>query len=175
MSTYAYAELTRERVNSSPEPPSTPSRPGVSVFADALAALVPAEILAVHAAIVGFLVVDNGDKGKAIQDSSNVGLIAFYALIGLSVILYLFARKPKQPKNRGDWKSWDWIRALIPGMAFVAWTMIQPLSLFDLVVKDNLDTAARSIIALLVAVLLGALSAWFADRANKAEPSTQSS
>ena len=54
MSTLAYAALTARREEASPGTSTTSGAPGMRTFVDALAALVPAEVLSVHAAVLSF-------------------------------------------------------------------------------------------------------------------------
>ena len=52
MSIIAYTQLTNRRDEAAPETSSTKSNPGLKPYIDALAALVPAEGLSLHAIIV---------------------------------------------------------------------------------------------------------------------------
>jgi hypothetical protein len=52
MSTLAFAEFTTKREEAAPGSSSSQNPPGVSTFVDALAALVPAEVLTLHAIIL---------------------------------------------------------------------------------------------------------------------------
>ena len=54
MSTLAYAAMTRAREISKPGKSTTTDSPGVKTYVDALAALVPAELLVAHATILTF-------------------------------------------------------------------------------------------------------------------------
>lgn len=68
------------------------------------------------------------------------------------------------PKVR-SWHVLDYGRVLIPPAAFIAWTMLQPATAFDAVMPD-LSKAARTIIALFAAVLLGLAAAALAGKAD---------
>lgn len=54
MSTLAYAALTAKRQTTSAGESTTSGQPGMKTYVDVLAALVPAEVLAAHAAVLGF-------------------------------------------------------------------------------------------------------------------------
>ena len=52
MSTIAYAQFTTRREAAAPGTSTSASPPGVKTYVDALAALVPAEVLTLHALIL---------------------------------------------------------------------------------------------------------------------------
>ena len=52
MSTLAYAQLTNAREAAPPGTSTTTSKPGIKTYMDAFAALVPAEVLTLHALII---------------------------------------------------------------------------------------------------------------------------
>ena len=54
MSTLAYAAMTSKREVARPGASTTSDAPGVQTYVDALAALVPAEVLTVHGAVLTF-------------------------------------------------------------------------------------------------------------------------
>jgi hypothetical protein len=137
--------------------------PGVNSYVDALAALVPAEVLTVHALILTVTTETSTDAGTTTTITAPDELrVAFYGLLVLSVILYLV------PKLR-SWDRLDYARALIPPAAFVAWTMLQRATAFD-AVMPSLSDAFRTIIALFAAVLLGLAAASLAGQADNQDP-----
>src|SRR3954447_1410357 len=158
MSTLAYAAMTHARLAAEPNKPIKPDSPGIKTYVDALAALVPAEVLAAHATILTFTTkTDNGTV--SITGGAALG-IAFYALIGLSVILYVGGRL-----MTAKWDAWDYARCLIPPLAFVGWTMLQKATAFDAVAGNLLDEATRNVIALIGGVVLGVGAAALAYKA----------
>ena len=54
MSTLAYAAMTRKREEAQPGTSTTSHAPGLKTYVDALAALVPAEVLTAHGAVLTF-------------------------------------------------------------------------------------------------------------------------
>src|SRR5687768_15446016 len=143
MSTLAYAAMTQARVNAPARTSmKTGGSPGVKSYVDALAALVPAEVLAAHATILTFTTSTTG--GTVTITKPQALVIAFYGLIALSLILYAGARL-----MASKWDKWDWVRMLIPGLAFVGWTMLQKATAFDAVTHGVLDEATRNVIAIL--------------------------
>jgi hypothetical protein len=159
MSTLAYAAMTHARLAAEPDKPIKPDSPGIKTYVDALAALVPAEVLAAHATILTFTTkTDNGTV--SITGGPALG-IAFYALIGLSVVLYVGGRL-----MTAKWDAWDYVRSLIPPLAFVGWTMLQKATAFDAVAGNSLDEATRNVIALIGGVVLGVGAAALAYKAD---------
>jgi hypothetical protein len=111
MSTLAYAALTTRRIRATPGTSTTTSPPGVQGYVDAVAALVPAEVLSLHAVIVSMTTATQ----NAVTTITHPGVLrwAFWGLIGLSAVLYLVPRF-RTPDRL------DIARALIPPAAFTA-------------------------------------------------------
>lgn len=147
MSTITYALLTSKREQSPRGTSRSVSPPGMGTMQDALAALVPAEVLLVHALILP-LTTTTKDETTTITEPNTLSW-AFYVLIVMSVLLYVVPRLVN-----GKWDGWDFIRMLIPPLAFIGWTMIQRMTAFD-VIFPNLAEAPRTLVAACLAILLG--------------------
>jgi hypothetical protein len=165
MSTVAYAKMTIARESAKPSTSSTSEPPGVKTYVDTLAALVPAEVLGLHAVILPLTTTKSGDT-TTISDPDTLAW-SFWGLLVLAVLLYVFARR--YTNNQGKWDRLDWIRMLIPAAAFVGWTMLQRATAFDAVCPD-LRHGPRSVIALFLAVVLGAIAAILASKADQKPP-----
>src|SRR4051794_7364855 len=91
MSTLAYGALTRKREEAAPDQSTTTAPPGVKTYVDALTALVPAEILALHAFIISVTTKTEknaaGESVTTITDPATLKWV-FWALLILSVVLY---------------------------------------------------------------------------------------
>jgi hypothetical protein len=164
MSTLAYAQLTEKREAAIPGTSTDKGSPGVRTWIDALAALVPAEVLAVHAALVATMTkAVPGASGEPVTIITNVHTlsIVFYALVALSVLLYASARLVAR-----KWDRLDYVRMLIPAFAFVGWTMLQRTTAFD-AAWPNTSLDARTAIAVIGAVLLGVLASVLAYKADQ--------
>ncbi len=170
MSTLAYAAMTRARETSKPGTSTTTNSPGVKTYVDAIAALVPAEVLVAHATILTFTTKTatnlSGETTVSISDRP-VLVGAFYALIGLSMLLYAAGRL-----MAAKWDKWDWLRVLIPPLAFVGWMMLQKATAFDAVapVSQGFTEAARNVIAIIGGVVLGVAAAALAYKADQKIP-----
>jgi uncharacterized membrane protein YvlD (DUF360 family) len=157
MSTIAFGALTRKRIEAAPGTSREQQPPGMRTYVDALAALVPAEVLAVHAIILSFAT-KTVEGQTTITDKGTIAVV-FWALICLSVLLYFFGRLGKKLQR------WDALRALIPPLAFVGWTMLQKVTAFDTIVPDMAEIP-RIAIALIGAVVLSAASSLLANIAD---------
>ena len=161
MSTLAYAAMTNAREVA---PARTSMRaggsPGVKSYVDALAALVPAEVLAAHATILTFTTKTTGETVTITERPALV--IAFWGLIAVSVILYAGARL-----MASKWDQRDWLRMLIPALAFVGWTMLQKATAFDAVASGLFGEATRNVIAILGGIILGLVAAALAYKADQ--------
>lgn len=121
----------------------------LKTYVDAVAALLPAEVLTLHAVVVSATTKTDGNT-TTIEDVRTLSL-AFWGLVLPSVLLYVSARH-----MANAWTKLDWYRMFIPPVAFFAWTLLQratALDAFELV--QLLDSGARTVIALFVAVLIG--------------------
>ena len=165
MSTLAYAALTTKREQATPGTSTSAAPPGVKSYIDALAALVPAEVLTLHGVILSFTTSKELDQAKTsvtkITEPDTL-FWSFFAFLALSILLYVV------PRLR-IWDRLDYLRAIIPPIAFVAWTMLQRATAFD-AVSPQLGAAPRTVIALFVAVILGVLAAVLANSADQKKP-----
>lgn len=165
MSTLTYAALTTKREKAAPNTSTSKAPPGVSTYLDAVAALVPAEVLTLHGVILTFTTTTK-ESSTTITDG-NALCSAFFGLIVLGVLLYVVPRFQ-------TWEPLDYLRMFIPPVAFLAWTMLQRATAFDalIMVWKGLDTgqAGRSVIALFIAVGLGVLATALAYKADQKKP-----
>lgn len=159
MSTLAYAELTTTRETSKPYTSTKASPPGMGTYVDALAALIPAEVLALHALILS-VTTQVKDNVTTITDAATLQW-AFFGLLVVSVGLYVVARLFAK-----KWDRLDWLRVLIPPLAFVGWTMLQRATAFDALFPD-LSNAPRTVSALFLAVVLGVAATALAYKADR--------
>lgn len=134
---------------------------GSRVFIDALAALLPAEAIALHAALVPLFLKTgdpkSDDSSVTITTTVSQGDVGFAAgvyvfILLLTVLLYVIARRGHA------WQGVDYVRMLIPPAAFTAWTMLQRNTLFDAVFYW-VPISQRMATAIMSAVVL-ALLAW---------------
>ncbi|HXY20842.1 MAG TPA: hypothetical protein VEH83_12675 [Gemmatimonadales bacterium] len=164
MSTLLYGALTTRRLRAEPGTSEDVGAPGLGTYVDALAALVPAEVLALHGLILSVTTSTADRDGFPQVTITQPGTLrwAFGGLILLSVALYLVPRFRTREKL-------DIGRALIPPIAFVAWTMLQRATAFD-AVWPSLGDAPRTVIALFVAAILGIVAARLAGSADRSPP-----
>jgi len=130
-------------------------------YVSAMAALVPSEVLALHALVVSLLT-EAKAEGKIIsvlyKDQETLKN-SFYGMIVLSILLYVI------PKIK-SWDKLDFLRAMIPPLAFTAWTMLQKTTAFDAVCPGMPETR-RLIYALFGAIILGVFSSILTPKAKK--------
>lgn len=171
MSTYLYGLITRRRdatpVGDGPiegMQDDVSAQEPVSHWQDALAALVPAEVLVLHGVAMSFGTTTKGEGQDSVTTITYPDqMIAVYAaMLVLALGLYFLAAK-----SIATWEGW--LRGLCAAGAFVAWTMIQPSTAFD-AFGFQLTTFARIMIAIFAAILLTVLVNWLATRADKSTP-----
>jgi hypothetical protein len=163
MSTIAYAAFTQSREEATPGKSTTTEPPGIKTYVDALAALVPAEVLTLHALFLSATTSTSG--GQTTITAPGALTAAFYGLIGLSVVFYIVARL----SNGGKWDRLDYARVAIPPLAFVGWTMLQRTTAFD-ALGLGMSNASRSVLALFLATVLGIVAASLAYKADQKQP-----
>ena len=184
MSSIAYGVLTRAREGTPAVEKGKSSLGPVKGYIDAVAALVPAEVLAFHAvALQSTTESVEARSQEAIPGESDTSITAaqadpitvithptelMWVFIGLLIaapLLYWLAHR----KKHTTWHRADWLRIAIPPLAFVAWTMLQKSTGFDALKIDMSDTA-RTLIALALAAILGVLATQLAFRADGDHP-----
>ncbi len=174
MSTIAYATLTTKR-HQAPPGRSIDKKapgPGVNSYVDAMAALVPAEVLALHAVILSFTTKTTTVDGKAVIEITDSSTLAwsFWGLVLLCVGLFIVPRLTvSKQEPGGQINKLDWLRAVIPAAALVVWTMLQKATAFD-ALNAGLSDGGRTVIALFGAVVLGALARILAKQADLSTP-----
>lgn len=128
MSSLVYGALTRKREEATPNTSTTTAAPGLGSYVDTLAALVPAEVLGLHAAVLSLTTTTvqnaNGEAVTTITDPMTLKW-AFGVLLLFSIALYFIGHQ------RQNWDGWDFARAAIPPLAFIGWTMAQKATAFD--------------------------------------------
>jgi hypothetical protein len=156
MSTISYAALTSIRNDQARDNNHGQS---VSTYVDAVAALVPAEVLALHAVILSATTETTDGITKITASGTLIG--AFVGLVLLSIGLYVGYRLFKKV-----WDKWDWARMFIPPLSFVVWTMLQRSTAFD-AVYPSLGDAPRTVVALFLTIILGVSATLLAYKANQ--------
>jgi hypothetical protein len=145
---------------------------------------VPAELLAFHALALQFTtetvesegdgsVTSEGGEEVSTESSEAVTVITdpavlkvvFIGLIIAAPLLYIVAHRKLHP----NWHRSDWLRMLIPAVAFVAWTMLQKSTAFD-AIAPGMTEAPRFLIAAAAAVVLGFIAQELAYKADGDHP-----
>jgi hypothetical protein len=130
---------------------------------DAFAALIPAEVLTLHALIISATTQLKDGASTILPDAKLTLQVSFWGLVAMSAALYAVPRY-----TGGKWDKFDWIRVSIAPLAFVGWTMIQRTTAFDAV--SGLGQPPRTVIALFLGAVLGAIAAALALKADKKKP-----
>lgn len=181
MSSVAFGALATRRENSDSGTSKSEQPPGLNSYIDVLAALVPAEVLAINALIITTVTRASPQGQARITDPGTLRL-AFWLLIGLSMALFVLGRQPTPtsatvrqqsgvPVPRWQRLEWqDLIRVLIPPAAFVGWTMLEPTSVWNAVVP-RMSSGSRTLIAIVGAAVLAAVTkALVSHSDNKPSP-----
>ena len=214
MSSFLYAQIAQQRKTAAATPPSDTAIQGVrraidagdasqdasgtggkttsvSGYVEATAALVPTEVLTLHALILGATTqivpteaVSAATKAAISGTPETTGAapstitlisdpgsleIAFWALALIGMALYLvprlYAAWTAAKTERTSWRTQmgaaDWARAAIPPLAFTAWTMLQRATAFD-AAFPHLTESQRTVFGLLLAAVVIAAASWLA-------------
>ena len=178
MSSFLYGSLERKRTDAAIGTSTNESSPGVRTYADSLAALVPAEALALYAVLLQAFSDQTTPQGEATAElltitDQTAARWAVYGCLALSSLLFLSGKY-----RVGGGKSfdlWDVARAVIPPLAFLGWLMLtSPLVVRTVaadapVIGDSGD-ALLQVIALLAAGFLGVLAAFLGYKADQVDP-----
>ena len=166
MSSFAAGYLSSVREASPPGRSTEDQPPGIKTFIDALAMLVPAEVLVAHGAILTTATkLTTSPDGKATTLITDPGALqlAFWALALLSIFAYIAGRVvgARAKSQTVKWDRWDVARGLIPALAFVGWTMLQSPTAFD-ALGVEWSTAFRTTIAIIGGIALGIVASLLA-------------
>lgn len=174
MSTLAYATLTARRQaaprGTSMDPKavvagaSAAGKPGVGAWIDAATALVPAEVLAVHAFLIQQVSTTSKDAaGHPVFTIANPGnaRLLFWILVVLSSAIYLGAHVK-------TFQRWDLVRMLIPPAAFLLWSALQNGTAFDAVASWSQFT--RYLVGVIGVIVLGYAAKVLAYKADEQTP-----
>jgi hypothetical protein len=115
-----------------------------------IAAIVPADVLAVHAIVLG-LTTTTDASGTTTITNADLLKTSFLGLLVLSVFLYLIAR------GITGWKGADWVLFAIPPLAFVAWTGLIGTSALTPWVSTVIPKDALIVLCTILAVILIAI------------------
>lgn len=164
MSSFAYGFVTGKRAIAPAGKSRTTKAPAMNTYIDTLAALVPAEALALYAGIViPYATHVSTVHGKKLTVISNPGLLEWSCagLLALSSLLYVVGRKKTNFRP-----GWDVLRALIPPMAFAAWMLVQTPGVWDLWWPGSV-IGERVVVATFAAVVLGILASALGNLADR--------
>ena len=152
------------------EPEADPDRPGkvksTQKAIDALAALVPAEALAIHAIVIEVTTQSmNGSDDMDVTTITEPGVLrgSFWALLVAALVAYVAPRI-----IGGKWKGLDFVRMLIGPAAFVLWMILQEPSAAQVVDPITEWSAALKVVVVVFGALgLGLLSGLLAYKADE--------
>jgi hypothetical protein len=168
MSSFVYGLITAKRAAAPAGQSQTTAAPAMRTYVDTLAALVPAEALALYAGIVLPNVTNTVSvHGKAVTVISDPNLLGWSCagLLVLSAGLYILGRYKTDSKRN----IWDVLRAFIPPAAFTTWMLVQNPGVFD-VWWPGSSMAGHVVIAAFAAVVLGVLASVLGYQVDQAAP-----
>jgi hypothetical protein len=174
LSSYAYGAITAKRQGEEANTSTQSSgKPGVGTYIDVLAALVPAEVLALNAALLPVMTTTSSDNadGKSMTTITEPGALKalFIVSIVLSAGLYVVGHSRQGKRANKVPTGLRILPMLIPAAAYVGWTMLQPATAFTAVAPD-LSLAVRELIAATAAIVLGVIAASIGFKADKEDP-----
>jgi len=155
MSSLAFGALTRKRQEADQGQSTSTEPPGLKGYVDVLAAMVPAEVLVAHAAVVAATTettpVEDEPPVTTISDPAVLEA-AFWGLIVMSIVFYFVGFQKKK------WTVPAALGALVPPVAFALWSMAQDPSAFSAVVPDASDSV-KEVVIILAAPLVALIAA----------------
>ena len=230
MSTFVYAQIAQDRQNAARAAADAKARgirmqrtgagvsggeagaaqpPTTGRYVEALAGLIPAEVLALHMLILSATtrIVNPKDPsapalpGEIAKQIAGGGTLAanlaeaikqapttlitswhtlhaaFWGLVALSLLLYVVPRgnalwkNIEAPRSMNAWlrsiRPVEAVRAAIPPLSFIAWTMLQRATAFDAAYPD-ISEADRTVAGLFIAAIVIAVSTWVAFKLDPA-------
>lgn len=159
-----------------------PKKKGFSTYVDIVAAIVPAEVLALNAVLIQLMTETDGSVTEITEPGTLE--VVFWLSIVTAIGLYLIADRTAARKKAAEESEkvgpdkevkpvpislGTFSRALIPAAAYVAWVMLQKSTAFD-AVAPGMEEPLRMTVAAFGAVLLGALAKLLLDKADEKVP-----
>ena len=117
MSAFAYGRMVQLRAVPTTTGKTPATLTGTDKLVAAVAALVPAEVIAGHAYLVGRFTTTDAQGTTTITDASALR-VALVVLLVLSFVPFVVGR------GRTAWTRPDWVRLFLPPAAFLVWTML---------------------------------------------------
>jgi hypothetical protein len=151
MSSLVYGIITAKRTAAPAGQSQSTAAPGIGTYIDTLAALVPAEALALYLVIViPYATQTTSGRGKSVTVISDPRLLQWSCagLLALCSLLYLVGRQ------RAPFSVSDVLRFFIPPMAFMVWLLPQNAGVWNIWWPGS-SIGERTLIAAFAAVLLG--------------------
>ena len=143
MSAFAYGRIVQQQ--------ATAATPRILTGTDklilAVAALIPTEVIAGHAYLLGRLTTTDAAGTTTVTDAPALR-VAMVVLLALSFLPFVVGRGTK------DWKGSDWVRFLLPPAAFLAWTMLIGTSALTPWVAGRVPADALAIVGVLLGFVL---------------------
>lgn len=142
-----------------------------SKWLDLAAALVPAEVLAISLTAVALQTDTQAANGDVTFTASTTALTwQFVILMVLPAALFVTGRTTK-------FQPWDALRAVIPCLAFVAWSLLQTGGMWAAVEVQagwSIEEGTQFVVAAALVLVLGGITARLATLADleKSEPTT---
>lgn len=172
MSSFAYGALTAKRQGEQSKTSTTnDGKPGIGTYIDVLAALVPAEVLALNAALLPAMTTMSKVNGQSTTTITEPGALKalFVISIVLSAGLYVVGHARQGKKAEKPPTALSFLPMLVPAAAYVGWTMLGGSTAFDAVAPD-MSNAIRELIAATGAIVLGIVATSIGIKADKDKP-----
>jgi hypothetical protein len=172
LSSFAYGAITAKRQGEASDTSTANNgRPGLGTYIDVLAALVPAEVLALNAALLPVMTTTSEVKGKSTTAITEPGALKalFVISIILSAGLYVVGHVRQGKKAAKEPTALKFLPMVIPAAAYVGWTMLGGSTAFTAVAPD-MSYAVRELIAATGAIVLGVIATSVGIKANKDDP-----
>jgi hypothetical protein len=151
MSSLVYGIVTAKRAAAPAGQSQGKSGPGMGTYIDTLTALVPAEALALYAAVVVPYTTQTssvGGKDQTVISDPRLLQWSCAGLLALSSLLYLVGRQ------KAPFILSDVVRFFIPPLAFTGWMLIQNFGVWDIWWPGS-TIGERTVITAFAAVVLG--------------------
>jgi hypothetical protein len=179
MSSFMYGFVNAQRQQAPAKKSKKETPPGISTWVDLVAALVPAEVLAINALLLSFFVSTSKENNEAVTKITEPGPVKLVFLLSIlaSILFYFIGDRTKKTGGNGEGggllANWNWLRALIPAVAYVLWTMLQKATAFDAVFPD-VSQGFRVVVAIFAALVIGWLAKSLGDRSDALHPHPRS-
>ena len=122
MSAYVYGRIRRDRLD------GIRVTSGDNKIVEGLVAIIPVDIITLHAVVLSLTTTTNKTTGEVSITDPTTLKNSLFVFIVLAAALFVIGHLKTSDTPAFKWDSWDWLRIVLPPLAFLAWAGLTGVS-----------------------------------------------